>query len=615
VDRYSGGLRRFAFVVWQAFRLVWATDRRAFLTIIVLQVVSGFALGGELLVGRRLLEAIGPTTADRISGSLSDIVPELILLGVLALVIAMCGAVSSARSEILSETVARRVQRQVLNVTTAVPVAAFDDPEFHDHVRRSVEDSTWRPWQVVRGLVDIFGASAGLVSLMVVLLSLQPLIAAIGLLSYIPVWLVTRRNSRDLFATKVALTSLDRERWYLIDLMSNRLSAGELRALDAQPFFTQRYERVNERVLDRLRRIASIRVRRTVTATGGSVLIVLLAMLLAISMAYDDAITVADAVILVVGVQQLGGQLRGLSGGVGRVYECSLFLDDLHAFLELDPSLGTDEVSPERRGSVNRAVARGVRAERVTFSYPGASDPVLVDVSIEAMPGRVVALVGENGSGKTTLAKLLTGLYDPNEGAVWWGDLSVATLPEPERRGHVALVFQDFLRLHYGAAENISIGDWRREEPERVRWAALRADAADFIEALPQGFDTRLGREFDEGSELSVGQWQRLALARTVYSSAPLVIFDEPTAALDPLAERAFFTQFRSMVEGRTTIVISHRMISARVADDVYVLDHGRVIEHGRHVDLVRAGGRYTEMVFAQAAEDAREGGVRNEPG
>ena len=384
------------------------------------------ALGGQLLVGRRLLETIGPTTASRVTGSLSDILPELLLLGVLALVVAMCGAVSTARSEILSEAVARRVQRQVLNVTTAVPVAAFDDPEFHDHVRRSVEDSTWRPWQLVSGLIDIVGAAAGLISLMIVLLSLQPLIAAIGLLSYFPVWLVTRRNSRDLFATQVALTSLDRERWYLIDLMSNRLSAGELRALDAQPFFTERYEHVNERVLDRLRRIASIRLRRTVTATGGSVLIVLIAMLLAISMAYDNALSVADAVILVVGVQQLGGQLRGLSGGVGRVYECSLFLDDLHAFLELDPALETDEVAPETRDAIHRAVEGPIRVERLTFSYPGASDPVLEDVGIEVAPGQVVALVGENGSGKTTLAKLLTGLYDPDEGAVWWGDMRVA---------------------------------------------------------------------------------------------------------------------------------------------------------------------------------------------
>jgi ATP-binding cassette subfamily B protein len=344
------------------------------------------------------------------------------------------------------------------------------------------------------------------------------------------------------------------------------------------------------------------------------VLIVLIAMLLAIAMAYDDALSVADAVILVVGVQQLGGQLRGLSGGVGRVYECSLFLDDLHAFLDLHPALEADDVAPETRDAIHRAVGGRIRVEGVTFSYPGSSAAVVQGVTLEVAPGRVVALVGENGSGKTTLAKLLTGLYDPDEGAVWWGDTRVATLSEAERRGHVALVFQDFLRLHYGADDNISIGEWRRSEPDRVRWAALRADAEEFIEALPQGFATRLGREFDEGSELSVGQWQRLALARTIYSTVPLVVFDEPTAALDPLAERAFFTQFRSMVEGRTTILISHRMISARMADDVYVLEHGRVIEHGRHFDLVRAGGRYAEMVLAQAAEDARDVEVRDGP-
>ena len=165
-------------------------------------------------------------------------------------------------------------------------------------------------------------------------------------------------------------------------------------------------------------------------------------------------------------------------------------------------------------------------------------------------------------------------------------------------------MFQDFLRLHYAASENIVIGDWRREDPDRMRWAALSTDASEFIEALAQGFDTRLGREFEEGAELSVGQWQRLVLARTLYSSSPLVIFDEPTAALDPRAEVAFFAQFRAMVEGRTALVISHRMISARMADRVYVMEHGEVIERGTHRQLMASRGRYAEMVAAQAAED-----------
>ena len=328
--------------------------------------------------------------------------------------------------------------------------------------------------------------------------------------------------------------------------------------------------------------------------------IVLLAMLLAISMAYGNGLSVANAVIVVLGVQQLGVQLRGMSAGVGHVYECSLFLDDLQAFFELEPEFGGEEVDQRLKDSAHRSASDCIRVDHVTFHYPGVTDPVLRDVSIEVAPGEIVALVGENGSGKTTLAKLVAGLYDPDAGAVWWGDLELATLPDTSRRGHVALVFQDFLRLHYAAADNITIGEWARADPDRVEWAALAAGATDFVEELPGGFATRLGREFEEGNELSVGQWQRLALARTLYSTAPLVVFDEPTAALDPRAEAAFFAQFRSMVEGRTAVVISHRMISARMADRVYVLEHGSVVEHGTHGELLASGGRYAEMVMAQ---------------
>jgi ATP-binding cassette subfamily B protein len=589
----SGGVRRLAALVRQAFSFVWQADRRAFLTILVLQVVGGVALGAELYLGKVVLEALGHASDP--GAGIGQIAGQLLALAVLAFVVALGGSVTTVRSEVLAETVSRAAQQQVLDVATAVDLASFDDPKFHDHVKRSVENATWRPWQLVNGLVGIASALAALAAAMVVLLSVQPLIALVGLFAYLPVWFVTRRNTRDLFEAEVSLTGLDRERWYLVSLMTGRETAAELRALDADRFLLDRYESINTRVLERLRQVARVRLSRSVKATGGSVLIVLVAMFLAIEMAYANQLSTASAAVLVIGVQQLGAQLRGLSAGVGRVYECSLFLGDLDGFLALAPSLAAQAVPADRVPD-----ARSVQIDHIAFRYPGADELALDGVTIRIEPGEIVALVGENGSGKTTLAKLVAGLYDPSAGSVCWDGVDLAGVPPYARRGRVALVFQDFLRLHYSATENIAVGDWRRDDPGRVRWAAGEADVDGFVRALPQGYDTRLGREFEEGTELSVGQWQRLALARTLYSSCPLVVFDEPTAALDPRAEVAFFATFRSMVQGRTALVISHRMISARMADRVYVLEHGRVIEHGTHIDLVAAGGRYAEMVAAQ---------------
>ena len=205
---------------------------------------------------------------------MSEIVPELVFLGIPRLVIAMAAAVSNARAEVLSEAVARHVQQQVLNVTTSVPLRSFDDPEFHDHVRRSVESSSYRPWQLVNGLIEIVGATAGLISLMVVLLALQPLIAVVGLLSMCRCGSSLAAIRATCSPTEVALTSLDRERWYLIELMTGRVAAAELRALDAEPFFTHRYDQVSVEVLRRLRQVASVRLRRSLKATSGSVVIV-----------------------------------------------------------------------------------------------------------------------------------------------------------------------------------------------------------------------------------------------------------------------------------------------------------------------------------------------------
>jgi ATP-binding cassette, subfamily B, bacterial len=240
--------------------------------------------------------------------------------------------------------------------------------------------------------------------------------------------------------------------------------------------------------------------------------------------------------------------------------------------------------------------------EEVSFSYPDTDRNAVDGVTLEIGRGEVVALVGENGSGKTTLAKIVAGLYRPDAGRVLWDGVDIAGVDPDELRESVAVIFQDFQQYLLPARENIGMGRHERiDDVARIAEAARQADADEFLTGLPEGYETMLGREFSGGWDLSVGQWQRIALARAFFRDAPLVILDEPTASLDARAESTLFDRIRNLLHGRSVLLISHRFSSVRSADRIYVLEHGQVAEHGEHDELMRLGGHYAELFTLQA--------------
>jgi ATP-binding cassette, subfamily B, bacterial len=312
-------------------------------------------------------------------------------------------------------------------------------------------------------------------------------------------------------------------------------------------------------------------------------------------------ITVAEAGVAAGAIVLLAQRASVLVGGVGSILESAAFLREVDVFLEesRQREAATEAravFAPADDGVLNIAV------DEVTFRYPGAVVDALRGIDITIRTGEVVALVGANGSGKTTLAKMIAGLYTPQTGSITWNGRSVLEFGG-SIRDHSAYVFQDFARYMFSAADNIGLGRWEAlGDRDRIATTARRAGAAEFIEGLPRGYDSTLGPQFLGGTDLSVGQWQRVALGRAFFRDADLVVLDEPSSALDPEAEAALFSDLRALCEGKAVLVISHRFSTVAGADRIYVLDEGTVIEHGTHASLLGANGTYARLFNLQAS-------------
>ena len=380
------------------------------------------------------------------------------------------------------------------------------------------------------------------------------------------------------------------------DLMADRHTAAEMRSFTLRHFMLARVARLAAYAQDAELKAVGRQTRTRVTAqvAGGiatASVYIALGILLAV-----DALPLAAAGTAVLAIRSAQASLNTLLFAVNQCYEEGLYFSDYLAFC----ADAARRIPPPAATPAPAGFGR-ITADAVTFTYPGASAPALREVTVEIHRGEVVALVGENGSGKTTLAKILAGLYRPDGGAVHWDQTAIGDV-DPERLWeHIAVIAQDHANWPLTVRHNIAMG--RDADQAALARAAAASGADTVIEKLPHGYDTLLDRHFKDGAELSGGQWQRIAAARGFYRTAPLLIMDEPTAALDARAEYALFSSIRGHAAGRGVLLITHRLASVKHADRIYVLRDGRVTEQGGHTGLMALGGQYAELFTLQAAQ------------
>jgi ATP-binding cassette subfamily B protein len=586
--------RRFPGLVGQAVRLGWAASRLDTTATIALNLAAGVFTGFALFATTGVLQALfaaGPTP-ERVRAAL----PSLILVAAATAARAGIAAAAGYAQHRLEPQVDQAVEVRLLDLTTQVELAAFDDPDFHDRLQRARDRGLYSAAQVVNNVIDCLTAFAQIVAAATVVGLLHPVLLAVLLLAQLPGAWAAVRTARIRYVTRFALVDSYRRKDILSSLIAERQTAAELRSFTMRPFLIGRLSRLAAHVRDAeltsARRQTSTQV--AASAMGGIATAGVYAALAGLLAAGALPLSVAGTAVLAIRAAQ--ASLEQLMFAVNQSYEEGLYFSDYLAFcddaLTRLPPPGSAPV-PER---FERIVASGV-----TFSYPGVTEPALRDVSVEIKRGEVVALVGENGSGKTTLAKVLAGLYRPAAGSVCWDETPLSEVDGEPLRERIAVIAQDHANWPLTVRHNITMG--RALDAELLSAAVTASGAGTVIDGLGRGYDTLLARQFKDGAELSGGQWQRIAAARGFYRLAPLLIMDEPTAALDARAEYALFSSIRTLALDRTVLIITHRLASVRHADRIYVLARGQVTESGTHADLMALGGQYAELYTLQASQ------------
>ncbi|TYK45914.1 ABC transporter ATP-binding protein [Actinomadura decatromicini] len=600
--------QRLPAVIAQAAGLAWRASRKDTLVTVGLNLAAGFFTAFWLLATTGVLTALfseAPTPS-----RVRDALPSLALVaGAVALRAGLqaCAGWSQAR---LQPQVERLVELRLFEATTAVDLTALDDSDFLDELKRAQGRGMVSAPMVVQYAVDVLTGAVGMVAAAGTLGVLHPLLLPLLLLTAVPEGWASVRSARMRYLMLLSLVGVTRRKWILSDLMVERRHAPEVRSFTMRAFLLGQYDRAAS-----YQRHVELDVarRQTVVKITGDMLkgVATAAVYIALGvMLWKGAVPLAVAGTAVLAIRTGQTSLANLVYAVNRCYEEGLYFGDYVAFCdaaeERIPRRALPAAEAERTARLPDDFAR-IRVEGVAFTYPGADEPSLRGVSADLRRGEVVALVGENGSGKTTLAKIMAGLYDPDEGEVRWDDVPLTRVAPQDVWQRVAVIAQEYTHWPMTARHNITMGRGsehvRGEDEDPALLAAARASGADeVVDGLAAGYDTLLDRRFKGGAELSGGQWQRLAVGRGFYRDAPLLICDEPTAALDARAEHLLFERIRTHADGRTVLLITHRLASVRYADRIYVLERGLVVEEGDHAALMARDGLYAELYSLQAA-------------
>ncbi|MDE0225313.1 MAG: ABC transporter ATP-binding protein [Gammaproteobacteria bacterium] len=596
-------LRDIALIVPRIFRYLWEVAPALLSIQCVLMFVTAVIPAAIVWMTKVIIDAVVGAAGDEMAWT-AVFIPVAVIFA-LWILQALCDAVSGFTNHIFSEKVWYSAYQRILDKAGALDVAFYETPRFYDQLHHA-NQQIHRMSAISYASMGLIQQSFSLMAMVSLLLVLHPLAIVVLIATALPRIFMEGHVARKRFDLNAELIRNDRLIDYMKRLLTDRDSVKEIRTFRLRDLFVSRFQRYRDIYITKLRRLLLHFLRLNMALNLLSLAGVASIWAYAVFQAVLARITVGDLALVFQAAQNSRASLAALISSGGQVYENALFATRFFDLMDLDPQSIEGALSPpgtQTPARLPRAIKRGIELRDVSFKYPASDARILERVSFTIPAGKKTAIVGENGAGKTTLVKLLCRLYDPSEGSVLLDGRDLRDYDLRDYRRSVSVVYQDFFRYDMSASDNVGLGQVEAiDERARRGAAAQKAGAPPHQQKQPNGDETILGKTFDEGVDLSGGEWQHLAIARAFMSDAQILILDEPTATIDAFREHRLYEQFAQMARDKTVVFISHRFSTVRMADVIVVIENGQAIEVGSHEELLARDGKYAAMFSTQAA-------------
>lgn len=578
----------------ETFRLIWSLGSGKVILSALFITLESLCWLGTIYTLKILIDEL---VQNKDSGY-QQILNYIILAGTTSVLYALIKNISAFLNEKQSAEANHLLDRKIHEQVLKLDLVHYDNPHYLNILKRAKEAAIDRPYAIVFSLLEIAKNGLMLLTISYILLSIDWLLLPLLALFVLPLLYIRIRFSRKIYQWQRSHTELERQAGYLSHLITSDTAAKEVRAFSLGNYFLPKYSSIKQRLLDKQN---GLNWKRTIAelVTGIFGAVALFAVIAYIILGtFKGTTSVGDIAVFLVVFQQSFVVMQTLAGSLTKFYQNSIYLKDVFELFALNSVL----FEPEQPVPIP-AVNADLRIENISFKYPHSDEIVLEDISIVVPVGKIVALVGLNGAGKSTLVKLVSRLYDPIAGQIKLGNIDIRRFDLKSYRKCVTTVFQDFVCYNVSVADNIHFGDITAEKREAdIRVAAIQSGAQQYVGNFPEEYETILGKTFEGGREISIGQWQMLAVARALYSKANLLVMDEATSAMDVTAEATLFQSIRNGAAGKSILIISHRTSAIMQADYIYVMADKRIVESGTHENLMALNGRYAKL-FATSIE------------